>query len=161
LLDRFNRGWKGPSGHRAHSGKVRALWWTLYWLGAVDSPNDRAIDAFVERQSGVSALRFLDSRQAHAVIEALKAWAARSGVDWPARPDPIADREAVAGAIWRKLVQVAPIGNTTMRAFVAAGIGAPADVAAWPGKTWDEGIRFLGKRLRRERGTPTARDGKQ
>jgi hypothetical protein len=151
VLDRLNRGWKGPSGHRAHVGKVRALWWTLYWLRAVEQPSDRAIDAFVKRQAGVDALRFLDHRQAHAVIEALKAWAAREGVVWPLKSELTADREAVAAAIWHRLVQAAPVGNTGLRAFVAAGVGFDLD-EPWDSRLWDEAIRFLGKRLRRERG---------
>src|SRR3546814_5673177 len=70
-------------GHRAHVGKIRALWWSLYWLGAIEDPKDRPLDAFVKRQTGMSSLRFLDHRKAASVIEALKSWAAREGVRWP------------------------------------------------------------------------------
>lgn len=83
LLDYLNRNRKAPAGHRAHIGKVRALWWSLYWLGEVEQTDDRAIGAFVKRQTGVAALRFLDHRHAPAVIEALKAWLQRVGVEWP------------------------------------------------------------------------------
>lgn len=83
LLDHLNRNRKVPNGHRAHIGKVRALWWTMFWLGEVDSSDDRAISAFVKRQTGVSSLRWLDHRSAPSVIEALKAWAERVGVEWP------------------------------------------------------------------------------
>lgn len=151
MLDHLNRDYRG-TGQRDHAGKVRALWWTLYWLGAVDQPNERAIDAFVKRQTGVDALRFLDHRQAHSVIDALKSWAAREGVDWPAKPDPTGDRHAVTTAIWRQLVQIAPIGNVRMVDFVAAGVGCAADSTGWSARTWDDAIRFLGKRLRREKG---------
>lgn len=151
MLDHLNRDYRGGE-RRGHVGKVRALWWTLYWLGAVDQPNDRAIDAFVKRQAGTDALRFLGHRQAHSVIDALKDWATREGVAWPPKPDPIGDRQAVAGAIWRQLVQIAPIGNVRMVDFVAAGIGCQADHAGWSARTWDDAIRFLGKRLRREKG---------
>lgn len=140
LLDHFNRDQpaRAPHGHAAAVGrKVRALWWTLYWLGAVDQPGDRAIDAFVKRQAGVEALRFLDHRRAHAVIDALKAWAAREGVVWPARPSPIAERRAVEAAI---------------RAKLPAGVDAVADPAGGDARVWDEVIRQLGKLLRLARG---------
>lgn len=83
LLDHLNRNRKAPAGHRAHIGKVRALWWSLYWLGEVNETEDRAISAFVKRQTGVSALRWLDHRSAPSVIEALKDWLTRVGVKWP------------------------------------------------------------------------------
>jgi len=140
LLDHLNRDRpaRAPHGHAAPVGrKVRALWWTLYWLGAVDQPDDRAIDAFVRRQAGVDALRFLDHRHAAAVIDALKAWAAREGVDWPARPSPIGDRWAVAAAI---------------RAKLPAGVAAVPDPAGGDARAWDEAIRQLGRQLRQARG---------
>lgn len=83
MLDRLNRNSKAPAGHRAHIGKIRALWWSLYWLGKVESSDDRAIGAFVKRQTGINALRFVDHKSAPAVIEALKSWLERAGVVWP------------------------------------------------------------------------------
>lgn len=83
LLDHLNRSHAAPAGHRPHIGKVRALWWSLYWLGVIEQKDDRAINTFVKRVTGVSALRFLDHRTASKVIEALKAWLERAGVEWP------------------------------------------------------------------------------
>src|SRR5205085_10215175 len=83
VLDRLNRDYKGPMGHRAHVGKIRALWWTLYWLGGVDQPNDAALDSFVARQTGKERIQFLGPREAFRVIEAMKKWAEREGVAWP------------------------------------------------------------------------------
>lgn len=83
LLDRLNRNSKAPAGHRAHVGKIRALWWSLFWLGEVESSDDRSIGAFVKRQTGINALRFVDHKSAPAVIEAMKSWLARAGVTWP------------------------------------------------------------------------------
>lgn len=147
LLDRLNRDWKGPSGHRAHIGKVRALWWSLYWLGAVEEPKDSAIDAFVRRQTGVSALRFLDHRSAPAVIEALKSWAEREGVEWATKPDDLADRRAVVSALALKLG-----AHATGQLLVDAGLGAPN--SDWSHHQWDAAIKVLGKRLRRELAKP-------
>lgn len=151
VLAKLNRDSR-PAADRPHAGKIKALWWSLYWLGAVDQSDARAIDAFVRRQTGVSALRFLDHRQAHSVVDALKAWAAREGVDWPKDPGKIGDSRAVADAIWAKLADVPASG---MIAFLAPLLGvAPEHVGRWAGYEWDAGIRLLGKRLRRERGQP-------
>jgi len=122
LLNHLNRdrNRQAPAGHRAHVGKIRALWWSLYWLGEVESADERAISAFVKRQTGVAALRFVDHKSARAVIEGLKAWAARIGVDWP-DADRIAaidashpgfnanhaDRLAVLSLLGKKLGEVA------------------------------------------------------
>lgn len=97
LLDRLNRdrNRKAPAGHRAHLGKIRALWWSLYWLGEAESSQERAISAFVKRQTGVSALRFVDYKSASSVIEALKSWATRAGVKWRS-----ADQIAATAAIY-------------------------------------------------------------
>jgi len=142
VLDRLNKDWKGPSAHRAHVGKVRALWWSLYWLGAVDEPNDAAIGAFVRRQTGVSALRFLDHKAAPAVIEALKAWAAREGVVWEVKPGDLGDRRAVAAALTIRL------GPLVADALLAkAGLMGPRSI--WTRHEWDAAIRLLGKQARR------------
>lgn len=87
LLDQLNRTSKAPAGHRAHLGKVRALWWSLYWLGEVHQTDDRTIGIFIKRQTGVSAMRWLDHRSAPSVIEALKSWLTRVGVQWPSTAD--------------------------------------------------------------------------
>lgn len=159
LLDRLNRGWKGTpqsSGyfpHRAHVGKIRALWWTLYWLGAVHEPNEPALNAFVERQAKVAALRFLDHKKAYAVIEALKSWAAREGVVWPAgKPDANDDRRAVLAAIWAKLAERGVVAGGRLGAYVAAALGADRALERLDSHELDALIRQLGKRLRRELG---------
>lgn len=87
LLDHLNRSRKAPAGHRAHLGKVRALWWSLYWLGEVHQTDDRTIGTFIKRQTGVGAMRWLDHRSAPSVIEALKSWLERVGVNWPSAAD--------------------------------------------------------------------------
>lgn len=58
---------------------VRGLWMELYELGEVRDRSDKALDAFVARQCGVSSARFLiDPDQARPVIEALKAMLKRA-----------------------------------------------------------------------------------
>jgi phage gp16-like protein len=61
--------------------KVVALWLMLWNLDEVASRHDRAIDAFVQRVTGKPALKFTTNGEASKVVEALKAWCARCGVD--------------------------------------------------------------------------------
>lgn len=128
LLDHLNRSHAAPAGHRPHIGKVRALWWSLYWLGVIEQKEDRAINTFVKRVTGVSALRFLDHRTASNVIEALKAWLERSGVEWPTGEDAAgaqSERCAVIHALRAR------IDNN--------GGGSAARIAAWmEGQGYDQ-----------------------
>lgn len=55
-----------------HQRMIVGLWLEAYDKGAVDDKRDRAIDAFVERQTGVAKLDWLPADQAEAVIEPLK-----------------------------------------------------------------------------------------
>lgn len=164
LLDHFNKGWKGPMGHRAHIGKIKALWWSLFWLGAIDEPGDLAISAFVERQTGVSALKFLDHRKAFAVIEALKSWLARIGVQWadadtvariaanaPAYSDQLADRHAVLAAL-EVALRDGRIMHTHYAAYLPTALGLSPNHHFWTAAELDTGIRLLGRKLRRMKG---------
>ncbi|WP_370176258.1 regulatory protein GemA [Sphingobium abikonense] len=164
LLDHFNKGWKGPMGHRAHIGKIKALWWSLYWMGAIDDPGDRAISAFVERQTGVSALKFLDHRKAASVIEALKSWLARLGVVWPT-PEGIAvtaqnapdfsdlhaDRHAILLAIGDELRKGGALRGHYVR-YMERAVGLLPNHHYWTPAELDTGIRLLGRKLRHMKG---------
>lgn len=91
------------------AGKLRALWIAGWNLGVVGNRTDRAMLAFLERQTGVSHTRFLtEPGQATAAIEALKKWIARKGgVAWPAGKDDrdaLASRRAVIDAQWARFV---------------------------------------------------------
>lgn len=157
VLDRLNRDRPAPMGHRAHVGKIRALWWTLYWLGEVDDPNGRALDVFVKRQTKVSALRFLDHSNASSVIEALKSWAARSDVRWPTEASleasllapAQAERMAVADAIWRKLLHIRAVDHPIFHSYAEKALGLPLNHHRWTPTEYDQVIRLLGKKLRR------------
>lgn len=61
--------------------KARALWISLYHLGAVESPNEKALESFARRQLKCERLVWADQRQGYKLIEALKAMAARHGWD--------------------------------------------------------------------------------
>lgn len=70
-----------------YAAKLVALWLSGWHLGVVRDRTDRALLAFLERQTGIAHTRFLrDAESAAKVVEALKAWLAReAGVDWPTR----------------------------------------------------------------------------
>lgn len=88
-LKEFQRlGWKPKRkegartvGDRPIAYKIAALWRSLWLLGEVE--NLAGLDTFVERQTGVGALRWLAPEEASAVIEALRAWCARAGFEVP------------------------------------------------------------------------------
>ncbi len=160
VLDRLNRNRAAPLAHRAHIGKIRALWWSLYWLGAVDEPNARALDAFVKRQTGRSALRFVDHRQAAPVIEALKAWCAREGVEWPLAGDVRADRRAVLDALWRRRCDQARMPHLAdkrgLGIVVGPLLGDRPDPDEWTAHELDAAIKGVGKAVRRAMGRADA-----
>lgn len=158
VLDRLNKGWKGPMGHRSHVGKIKALWWSLYWIGAVDDPGAQALDAFVKRQAQVAALRFLDHRQAFSVIEALKSWAGREGVHWPVGKAATAndDRRAVLDAVWTKLAERGLVARYGCEAYLQRALPTPSTMEQLESHELDAAIRYLGKKLRKaiaERGS--------
>ena len=57
--------------------KVWAIWLDMARRGLVHNKSAHALDAFVQRQTGVSALRWCNAAQLDAVIEALKLWQKR------------------------------------------------------------------------------------
>ncbi|MCD1634467.1 regulatory protein GemA [Martelella mediterranea] len=104
-----------PDGRRKLSGpfapKLQALWIGAWNLGIVENRDDKALLAFVKRQTGIDHTRFLyyDDDAAKA-IEALKAWMAReAGVDWRVHRDMPLWRQAegykIAVAQWALLQQ--------------------------------------------------------
>ncbi|MEW5687212.1 MAG: regulatory protein GemA [Pseudomonadota bacterium] len=61
------------------AGKAKAMWTSLWNLGAVRSADARALEAFGRRQLGVDRLAWADQSQGYRLIEALKAMAEREG----------------------------------------------------------------------------------
>ncbi len=77
-----------PDGRKKLAGpfatKLQALWIGAWNLGIVENRDDKALLAFVKRQTGIDHTRFLYyADDAAKAIEALKAWTAREAhVDW-------------------------------------------------------------------------------
>lgn len=61
-----------------HAEKMRQLWAELSQLGALRDPSDEGLRLFVQKQTGLAALRFLSSSEGNKVVEALKAWVTRA-----------------------------------------------------------------------------------
>lgn len=78
-------GWrpKSKAGARAaadaQSRMIRGLWIALADAGKVRDKAEKALRAWVEKQTGKSDLRFCDGAEKRRLIEALKAWKAREG----------------------------------------------------------------------------------
>lgn len=158
LLDAFNGGWKAGRTDRPHLGKIKALWWSLYWLGEIDEPGDAALDSFVNRQTGLAALRFVDHRHSASVIEGLKAWAARVGVHWPCPADiramelTIPDYSPAHGERVAVIERLAELCADRAMLFpielARLEIGSRANLHHWSVREMDDAIRFLGRKWR-------------
>ncbi len=97
LLAHFRKlGWKPKTTARlpgmeipsdGQSKKIQALWITLAQAGKVRDGSDKALMAFCKRltatggRQGRDHLRFCDRQDKWKIIEALKDWAKREGVD--------------------------------------------------------------------------------
>lgn len=77
------KGWKNSQKKKFRSTKDRlkrkiyALWGELQNLGAVQSKDKTALDAFVKKHTGIDSVSFLDENPAIKIIEILKAWIER------------------------------------------------------------------------------------
>lgn len=74
--------------------KARAMWISLYQLGAIEDGSDAALETFGQRQLRVERLQWASDREGFRLIEALKAIATRHG--WDQRvPARVPSRERI------------------------------------------------------------------
>lgn len=59
--------------------KARALWISLYHLGAIHNSSEQALEAFAKRQLGCDRMQWANQAHAYKLIEALKAIGERNG----------------------------------------------------------------------------------
>lgn len=130
---------------------LQVLWLSAYHLGLARSRDDRALIAFVQRQTKVTHTRFLthdDADLADAVIHGLRGWMARkAGVVWPQRGGATANRIAVVEAQWRRLAGRGAVPADGLDAFAARSLRSN-DWRAAAAADLDRLIRTLGTRLR-------------
>lgn len=84
-------------------GKLRALWLSLWQLGVVRDPSDRAIESFMRRQTGIAAWGWTNAAHLARAIEALKDWCAREGFSPAKDAGPVELRMDLVTAQWAKL----------------------------------------------------------
>jgi len=133
--------------------KARALWISLYQLGAVHNPDEAALEAFARRQLGCERMAWARQSEAFRLIEALKAMAARHG--WlqhdPVRQkplSPLALQSSLCGAILAKLKDkgVAPVDWALHEAaWRLCGFEQPN---AWTAEDYQRLAAALGAKLR-------------
>lgn len=96
--------------NNAYTRKLVALYLAAANLGAFDSVTDAAIAAFVKRQTGKEALRFLTPGEANSVSEALKAMCERHGFIVPSGDEGgIEARRALLRAQWKRLGELGQV----------------------------------------------------
>ncbi len=65
----------------SQSKLIRHLWLQLYEAGQVRNGSEQALAKFVEKRVGVSALQFLSSQSADMIINHLRQWCKRCGIE--------------------------------------------------------------------------------
>lgn len=151
VLDHLN-GKSKPAGPRRATSpvatKARALWISLHALGMISDPSERALSAWVKRQYQVDDLRFVRPADSFAVIEGLKQWAVRGGVDWTQYVDP---RRCVLAAQWQilKAAGCAPALDLASLCYQVVKVASPAFCDS---HQLDTMIRELWPRVRAVRG---------
>lgn len=125
-------------------GACRSLWIAGWNLGVIDDRTDRALVAFVERQTGIASLSWLrEPAQAQMVIEALKAWINRvAAVAWDVEAHVLRARKINIGR-WRKLAVV----RAQCRRLAEA---APPNLDAQSDAELQQLQGALGRRIRRQ-----------
>ena len=142
-----------PAGRHQLGGpyakKLQALWLSAWNLGIIRNKDDKAMLAFVERQTGIQRTEFLRNwKDARKAVEALKSWIAREGgVNWTTgryrdayKNDP---RYQVVAAQLRKLY-----GKRDILDELVIALGT-ADLDNLRPDDWVQLQQTLGERIRR------------
>ncbi len=98
LTEFKNQGWiakmkapkragKRPMSQDPQLSKIRAMWLSLYHLGEVHNPDEKALNEYVKRMANVSDMNWMRHENADIVINGLRSWMERVGVNLPKRDD--------------------------------------------------------------------------
>lgn len=147
---------RGRSANHPGAGKARALWISLYHLGAIHNGSEQALEAFAARQLKCERLQWADQGQVYKLIEALKAIAERNG--WSQSTTDMTPTQALREikrqlvlAIMAKLVaaDLVPADWTMdLAAFRLGGIQYETSPLFWTPEQFDHVAKMLGKVLR-------------
>lgn len=124
--------------------KARAMWISLYQLGAIDDASEGALEAFGARQLGVERLSWMDQSQGFSLIEALKSMANRHG--WDQRVPSRMPQAARIRLLKDRLVgaQIAALG----RLGIPLSGRVVSDRAEWSDRDLERAARSLADTLR-------------
>lgn len=158
------RGWVDrpkPAGARKIGGKyagvLRALWIAAWNLGIARDRTDKALTAWVKRQTGIDNPTWLtDPADARKAIEALKRWIAREMRDqWPSRSErtpgwgPNGDKAQIVEWQWQRLRGPDGLGTRDGRIALRARLGGdPRPLAEIEGDKLDALQAELGREIR-------------
>ncbi|WP_097424989.1 regulatory protein GemA, partial [Escherichia coli] len=78
-----------PLDNHPQSRKIRALWLEMAAAGIVRDRSENALARWIKRETGISALRWLNTEQASSVIEKLKKWQRRAAGVKHERPESV------------------------------------------------------------------------
>lgn len=135
--------------------KARALWISLYHLGAVHNSSEQALEAFAARQLKCERLAWANQREADKLIEALKSMAKRAG--WLQHSPvtgrmlgPIELRASLCSAILVKLKEAGAVpGDWHLHDAAWKLCGIPnAKADPWSAEDYQRLAAALGKQLR-------------
>ncbi len=144
--------------------KIRALWIVLWNLGAIRDPSEQALAKFAKRTTGgsdkgIEDLHWVHGEDANKVIEALKSWATREGVDWsPYRDEALRkitnERARVLEAQWAKLTKLGATrvpGTTGLDTWLLHALNLPCTqhYRAMAAEDQDRAQKRLGQWIRK------------
>lgn len=147
-----NKGFRSTSGksrrHIIGGGdtvrKAKAMWISLYQLGAIRDGSDAALEALGRRQLKVDRLVWANERHANRLIEALKAMADRAG--WDQRvPSRVPTRDRIR--LLKDRLVGAQLAKLSAAGVVVTGPLAE-DRAEWSEKRLEKAAAELAARVR-------------
>lgn len=139
-----------PKGMASHpmARKARAMWLSLYHLGAVHNPAEKALEAFACRQLGCERMAWARQSDAYRLIEALKAMAERAGWSQAGNPTVRQLRERLAEAVLNAAKAAGMVPADWHLSTAARQICGIEKAMAWSAEDYDEVARALGTELR-------------
>jgi hypothetical protein len=134
--------------------KIRALYWTLYYFGAVDCHNDWAMADYLNTHFQISDIRKADPNTIQRISKTLMDKLTQCGVQWPQMADGrepgFGERRAVCLALWTKCVSAEYGTDPAESAMIRKGqeLNLPQNSYQYSITDWDKLLRYLGMKWR-------------